>query len=112
MVLMAPIMVVVGGTVTTSGVATLSTSPTFLATRELNSRGPLSMPPGLTGIFVLFCSAPTFLISCLSKDRLDQIVSVHYPNKLLAFNHGYPPHVTPHHDLDRLFDGCIRAYAE
>jgi hypothetical protein len=50
MVFMAPMMVVVGGTATTSLEATLITSPERFAVLESNWRGPLSLEPGEMGI--------------------------------------------------------------
>ena len=52
---MAPMIVVVGGTVTTSGEATPTTSLVLLACLESNCRGPLSPEPGALGIRSFFC---------------------------------------------------------
>src|SRR5512137_176422 len=92
MVLMALIMVVVGGTVTTSGEATPTTSLALLADLESNCRGPLSPEPGATGMRSFFCG-----ILVTSFPVVGPLLIITHQGSFLS-DHFYPlcPQACPH----------------
>lgn len=112
---MAPMMVVVGGTVTTSGDAAPITSLMCLACLESNCRGPLSPEPGALGIRSFFCgirvmSFPVVgpLLILLTKVTFHQIVSIRYSHELSVIYNRYSSNVMLEHQLDNCMQAIFR----